>query len=51
MALTKYARTLGNCSEALKNFPLWESYLAGHPQYLDEKFCINVKVKKCPEPD
>lgn len=38
-------------SKALKNFPLWESHLMGHPQFLSEKFVINMEVKDSPEPD
>lgn len=49
--LLNMLRCLVTVSEALKNFPLWESHLAGHPQLLDEKFLINVKVKDLPEPD
>lgn len=49
--LLNMLRCLVTVSEAFKNFPLWESHLAGHPQLLDEKFFTNVKVKGCPQPD
>lgn len=44
-------RCLVTVSEALKNFPLWESPLVGHPPLLNKKFFTNAKVKNCPEPD
>lgn len=49
--LLNMLRCLVTVSEALKNFPLWESHLAGHPHLLNEKFFVKVKVKGCPEPD
>lgn len=46
--LLNMLRCLVTVSEALKNFPLWESHLVGHPQLLNKKFFTNVKVKDCP---